>query len=112
EILGFRLADEGYDVWLGNVRGNRYSRKNLLLSTSDPDFWNFSWNEIGIYDMPAMIDRIIEETKQGKMFVVTHSQGGSVFFVMASERPEYQEKIIAYFALAPATFLSSGNLCV
>ncbi|KOX72864.1 Lipase 3 [Melipona quadrifasciata] len=80
KALGFMLADKGYDVWLGNVRGNRYSRKNLFLSTSDPDFWNFIWNEMGMYDMPAMIDRIIQETKQEKMFVVTHSQGGSVFF--------------------------------
>ncbi|KAK1138162.1 hypothetical protein K0M31_020463 [Melipona bicolor] len=110
--LGFMLADEGYDVWLGNVRGTRYSRKNSFLSTSDPNFWNFSWNEIGIYDMPAMIDRIIEETKQEKMFVVTHSQGGAVFLVMASERPEYQEKIIAHFALAPATFESRAGICL
>ncbi|KAK1116538.1 hypothetical protein K0M31_019000 [Melipona bicolor] len=107
--LGFMLADEGYDVWLGNVRGNRYSRKNLFLHTSDPNFWNFSWNEMGIYDMPAMIDRIIEETKQEKMFVVTLSQGSAVVLVMASERPEYQEKIIAHFALAPATFESRAG---
>ena len=61
---------------------------------------------MGIYDVPAMIDHIIEQTKQEKIFMVTHSQGGSAFFVMASERPEYQEKIIAVFALAPAVFIS------
>ena len=61
---------------------------------------------MGIYDVPAMIDHIIEQTKQEKIFMVTHSQGGSAFFVMASERPEYQEKIIALFALAPAVFIS------
>ncbi|KAK1138160.1 hypothetical protein K0M31_002641 [Melipona bicolor] len=67
---------------------------------------------MGIYDMPAMIDRIIQETKQEKMFVVTHSQGGAVFFVMASERPEYQKKIIAHFALAPGTFESRIGISV
>ena len=61
---------------------------------------------MGIYDVPAMIDHIIEQTKQEKIFMVTHSQGGSAFFVMASERPEYQEKIIALFTLAPAVFIS------
>ena len=69
----------------------------------------YSWNEIGIYDIPAMIDHIIEQTKQEKIFMVTHSQGGTAFFVMASERPEYQEKLIAHFALAPAVFLSRAG---
>ncbi|KOX72951.1 Lipase 3 [Melipona quadrifasciata] len=73
--LGFILADQGYDVWLGNMRGNRYSRKHLTLTVSDPDFWNLNWNEMGIYDVPAMIDHIIEQTKQEKIFMVSHSQG-------------------------------------
>ncbi|KOX78516.1 Lipase 3 [Melipona quadrifasciata] len=54
----------------------------------------------------AMIDHIIEQTKQEKIFMVSHSQGTTSFFVMASERPEYQEKLIASFALAPVAFLS------
>ncbi|KAK1117491.1 hypothetical protein K0M31_016524 [Melipona bicolor] len=106
KALGFILADEGYDVWMGNVRGNRYSRKHLNLTTLDPDYWMFSWHEMGIYDLPAIIDHIIEQIQQKEIFMITHSQGGTVFFVMASERPEYQEKIIAAFTLAPAVFIS------
>lgn len=66
----------------------------------------YSWNEIGIYDIPAMIDHITEHTGQEKIFMVQHSQGTTAFFVMASERPEYQEKIIAAFPLAPVAFMS------
>ena len=69
----------------------------------------YSWNEMGMYDLPAIIDHITEQTKQKKIFMITHSQGCTVFFVMASERPEYQEKVIALSALAPGVFMSRSG---
>jgi lysosomal acid lipase/cholesteryl ester hydrolase len=40
--LPFRLVEEGYDVWFGNNRGNKYSKKSLNHLASKPEFWNFS----------------------------------------------------------------------
>jgi len=35
----FRLAAEGYDVWLGNYRGNHDSRAHMTLDPAHRDFW-------------------------------------------------------------------------
>lgn len=57
--IAYMLVDAGYDVWLINPRGNLYSRKHKTLLPSQPEFWEFSFHEIGIYDIPACIDYIL-----------------------------------------------------
>lgn len=98
-------ADAGYDVWIGNARGNVYSRKHISLSTNDPKFWEYSFHEHGIYDLPAMIDLALNVSGQTKVYYVGHSQGTTSFFVLCSERPEYNQKIAAQFSLAPIVFM-------
>lgn len=99
------LADEGYDVWLGNNRGNTWSRKHTTL---DPDknetFWDFSFHELGLYDAPAIIDYILNATASEKISYIGHSQGTTQFFAMTSELPEYNDKVNLMMALGPAVY--------
>ncbi|KAL4709220.1 hypothetical protein ACJJTC_010520 [Scirpophaga incertulas] len=99
--LAYLLADCGYDIWMGNARGNRHSRQNVLLTPSDSKFWDFSWHEIGVFDLPAMIDFVLKETGQTKLKYIGHSQGTTSFYVMASVKPEYNKKIAIMISLAP-----------
>lgn len=105
--LGFLLARNGFDVWLGNTRGNYYSRQHVKLSpeTDSKDFWDFSWHEMGLYDLPAMVDYILEETGRKQLYYIGHSQGTTAFFVMAAKKPDYNTKVKAMFAFAPVAYL-------
>ena len=58
KTLPYLLVDLGYEVWLGNNRGNKYSRKHLKLSASDPKFWDFSLDEYSYYDIPDSLTYI------------------------------------------------------
>lgn len=70
----FKLANEGYDVWLGNNRGTTYSRKHVTLDAAkDRKYWDFSWAEQGQYDSPAQIDFIRKHTGEDKITYIGHS---------------------------------------
>ncbi|XP_069316815.1 lipase member K isoform X1 [Eulemur rufifrons] len=99
--LAFLLADTGYDVWLGNSRGNTWSRKHLTLSPTSPEYWAFSLDEMAKYDLPATINFILEKTGQEQLYYVGHSQGTTIAFIAFSTNPELAKRIKIFFALAP-----------
>ena len=75
----FVAARAGYDVWLGNSRGSTFSRKHIKY---DPDvdkreFWDYSFYEMAMYDVPAFIKEIQEEADGQKVAFIGHSQGST-----------------------------------
>ena len=45
--LAFQLAAAGYDVWMGNFRGNTYS-KGHIRDISDKEYWVLSIQNTGV----------------------------------------------------------------
>lgn len=39
--LGFILVDVGYDVWMGNSRGNIWLRRYKIFLVNEEKFWVF-----------------------------------------------------------------------
>ena len=58
----FVLASQGYDVWLGNNRGNRYAQYHTTLNSKEGDYWKFSQEDFGLKDLPTFIDYILDVT--------------------------------------------------
>jgi len=61
---------------------------------------------MGVYDLPAVVDYILNATGEQQLHYIGHSMGTTMFYVLMSERPQYNSKILAMFSLAPAAFLS------
>lgn len=103
--LVYQLADEGkFDVWIMNMRGNRESRQHLWLDAdSDAEFWNFTFEEMGSYDLKAVIEFIQKEKRsQEKVFLVSFSMGTTISFYGMATLPEYfQEKVEMATFIAP-----------
>lgn len=107
-ILAYVLADAGYDVWLPNSRGNYYSRKHISKNPDIPssDFWNFSWYELAVHDLPAVIDYVLKQTNNKKLYFVGYSQGTSTLLTLLAERPDYNDRIYAASLMANMAYVS------
>jgi len=104
QSLGFILADSGFDVWVGNVRGTRWSHGHVSLSEHSKAFWDWSWEELAGYDLPVMIEFIYSVTGS-KVFYVGHSQGTIMAFA-AFTQPEVVNMVAAAALLSPISYLN------
>ncbi|XP_033228533.1 gastric triacylglycerol lipase-like isoform X2 [Belonocnema kinseyi] len=107
--LAYLLADKGFDVWLGNNRGTIFSQKHQTYSTMSSSFWNFSWHESGVIDMPETIDFILNRTGKSELFLVCYSQSCTQLVVMGSLKPEYNKKITLALNMAPPVFFGHSK---
>ncbi|KAK3932485.1 Gastric triacylglycerol lipase [Frankliniella fusca] len=105
KALAYLLADEGFDVWMMNVRGNTHSLNHTTLSPKSPAFWDFTYHEHATQDMPALIEYVIRETGEQQLQYVGFSMGTTIMFIMASERPEVAKHIRMFTGLGPVASL-------
>ncbi|XP_023947435.2 gastric triacylglycerol lipase-like [Bicyclus anynana] len=107
--LAYPIAGECHDLWLANDRGNYYSRAHVRLNPDkDSKFWDYSFDEIGRYDVPATINYILKYTGEDKVNFIGFSQGATSLLISCSERPRYcDSKVNVFLGLAPAVKISN-----
>lgn len=87
----------GFEVWLGNNRGNGYSMRHKVYTTADPAFWHFTYSpllhhstillhlmphivrrrrydDMAQYDLPANINFILKTSGAASLSYVGHSE--------------------------------------
>ncbi|KAH7650942.1 Triacylglycerol lipase protein [Dioscorea alata] len=118
----FAAFDQGYDVFLGNLRG-LVSREHVDKNISSRKYWKYSINEHGTQDIPAMIEKIHQiktaelnnssEAESGemqeqpyKLCVVCHSLGGAVMlmYVITRRLENKPHRLSRLILLSPAGF--------
>jgi len=106
--LGFILAEQGYDVWLSNIRGNFYSTAHITLQPKDADFWAWSFDEMVKYDLPTVINYVLNATGQKQLSYIGHSQGTLMGFA-GFDKPEIASKVNIFIALAPVAWVHNSK---
>jgi len=109
ESLAYMLADAGFDVWMGNSRGNKYSRNSTKLSPNwpfDATFWDFTWDNMAQNDLPAQIDYVLQNTGRSKLVYIGHSQGTTQAFAnFARSDWSLASKVDIFIGLAPVAYI-------
>ena len=67
------------------------SQSHVRLEPSSPEFWNWSFEEMAEFDLPAVLDYIKHQTRK-KIHYVGHSQGGMIGIV-ALQNPKVSQLI-------------------
>ncbi|KAH7933073.1 hypothetical protein HPB49_007833 [Dermacentor silvarum] len=77
-----------------------FSRFHSLVSLS-----GFSLDEVGLLDLPALVDYVLANTGWPQLFLVGFSQGSAAAWAMLADKPEYNDK-------ASAAAVNQGRLLV
>ena len=104
----FQAARAGYDVWLGNSRGTKESRRHEKYNPdTSKKYWEFSFVEMGLYDLPAVIEMIQEKTGGKQIAYVGYSMGTSeMFTALAIDSEWFADRLSIFVALGPVTKVS------
>ncbi|CAG0921847.1 unnamed protein product, partial [Notodromas monacha] len=103
----FMLAEKGYDVWLGNFRGSPEASRHTFLNPSEKPFWDFTPDEHGKHDLPALINAVLYHSGKAKLVYSGYSLGTQSFFIYCHYHPEAcRKKVQAAIMMAPVMDMS------
>ena len=101
--LPLRLFNRGFDVYMASNRGTKYCQQHETLALDTPEYWAFSWAEMGLYDDVSNVKFIKERTGK-KVSYVGVSQGTvQMFYALAKEQDFFADNLFTFAAIDPCT---------
>merc|ERR1711879_347089 len=96
------LVDAGFDVWLGNARGNVFSMTNTNMSIDTEEFWNaVDTDNMAQIDVPSILSFVRGASNVSKVHWVGHSQGGGILVFALAQMPWLKDQLASSVLLAP-----------
>ncbi|XP_062558766.1 lipase 1-like [Armigeres subalbatus] len=110
--LPLQLLDQGLEVWLANSRASKEISTHVNENISVAEFWNFSFHEIGYYDLAATVDFILPTSGFERVQLIGFSEGAAAILILLSKRPHYNDRISSLCLVAPAVILPRSSFTV
>lgn len=113
--VAFRLANAGYEVWLGNNRGNVYSLGHTKLDyiKNPQEYFDYSFQELGEYDLPVLIETALNVSKVKKLAFMGHSEGTTqMFYALSQHEDSIASKVNLFIACAPIVRFKNAPLAI
>ena len=111
--LAFTLSNFGYDVWLLNLRGNKYSRGyngRHSADSADSQYWDFNIDTLIREDLLATINFIQREVRcQEPVGLVSYSYSSLHVMGLLSKFPTYQRALQPIIMLAPTLLTGTAK---
>lgn len=86
--IPIRLFNDGFDVWIASDRGTQFGQEHETLDKHDPEFWAWSWTEMGKYDDVALVEYLKNYTGKDKASYLGVSQGTVQMFSALSNEED------------------------
>ncbi|KAJ1022821.1 hypothetical protein NDA18_005154 [Ustilago nuda] len=105
--MAFWLVDQGFDVWITNIRSN-FKAAHTQYTRPDPRFWAWGLKELA-FDLGDLVDYITTATDRPQLAYVGHSQGSGSMYLALSPGicPQIGNKLSCFVALGPSVYAGS-----
>ena len=83
---------------------------HVNLSPKDPKFWEFTYQNMSRYDLPAAFSYIVNVTGFDRIDYIGHSQGSMIMFIaLAENNTAVKSRLKHFIAWGPVIYVSNQN---